>query len=184
MNLYPVTAPAEEPITLEELMEHLRIAQDEEAQLLLGLIVSARQWGETFTGRAFVTQAWELKMACFPPVIELPKPPTASVTSVKYLDGAGTLQTLSSTLYLATGLASEARARIEPAYGSTWPTTYPVSDAVRVVFSAGYGAAAAVPQGIKAALLAHAAEAFRNRERPEFSVAEAAVWPWVETRFA
>lgn len=184
MNLYPVAAPAEEPVGLDELMEHVKVAQTEEASLLLGLIVAARQWGEALTGRAFVSQSWELRLPYFPAAIELPKPPAASVTSVKYLDTAGVLQTLSPSLYLVTGLAAEvARAQIEPAYGASWPSTHSVSDAVRVVFSAGYGAASAVPQGIKSALLDHAAEAFRNRERPDFSVAEAAIWPWVETRF-
>lgn len=185
-NLYVSAAPGEEPVSLLEARTAARVSVEEEDTLLGQLIVSARQWGEAITGRAFVTQSWELKLPRFPDcAIELPKPPLVSVTSVKYLDTAGVEQTWAPTTgYIVTGAAAEmTRGSIEPAYGVCYPSTQAVPDAVRIIYVAGYGAAAAVPQGIKRALLYHIAEAYQNRERPDFSLAEDAIWPWVSVRF-
>ena len=185
-NLYPSIAPAEEPISILEARSAARISVDEDDNLLFRLIESARQWGEATTGRAFVSQTWQLKMPWFPScAIELPKPPLVSVTSVKYLDTAGVEQTWAVTTgYVVTGAAAEmARGSIEPAYGVCYPSTLAVPDAVRIVYVAGYGVAAAVPQGIRQALLYHIAEAYQNRERPDFSRAENTIWPWIAVRF-
>lgn len=58
-------APAVEPVTLAELIQHVRefssipqAAQDQ----LTGLIVAAREWAEDYTGRALVEQSWRLSL--------------------------------------------------------------------------------------------------------------------------
>jgi uncharacterized phiE125 gp8 family phage protein len=186
-NLYSVTPATVEPVSIEEAKMHCRVdSEDEDLFVRDTLIPSARQWAETLTGRAFVTQTWELRLSWFPEyAIELPKPPLVSVTSVKYLDLAGVEQTWAASNYIVTAPNGEtpARGRITPAYSVIYPPTLLVPDAVRVVFVAGYGAPAAVPQGIKKALLVHIAEAYQNREQPDFSFAGESIWPWVETRF-
>jgi len=186
-NLYVATngAPASEPITLAEAAEVCRVDEPLDSLMLERFIRSAREWAEAATGRAFITQSWELKLPCFPwCAIELPRPPLIEVTSIKYLDTAGVEQTWTNTNYIVTGVAEAGgRGCIEPAYGISYPSTYPVPDAVRIVFKAGYGAAGAVPQGIKDALGRYIAEAYQNRERPDFSAATAAIWPWVAVRF-
>jgi uncharacterized phiE125 gp8 family phage protein len=184
-NLYVATTPATEPLTVAEAREFCRVDAPEENALLERLIVSARQWGEAATDRAFITQSWELKLSSFPGcAIELPRPPLISVTSIKYLDTAAVEQTWAGANYIVTGAGdADRRGRIEPAYGISYPSSHPVPDAVRIVFVAGYGAAGAVPQGIKDALLQYVAEAFQNRERPDFSAADRAIWPWVAVRF-
>lgn len=186
-NLYIATngAPATEPITVAEAMEFCRVDEPLDNTMLERLIKSAREWAEAATGRAFVTQIWELKLPYFPRcAIELPKPPLIEVTSIKYLDDAAVEQTWAAPNYLVTGIgAVERRGSIEPVYGVSYPSTHPVPDAVRIVFKAGYGAAAVVPQGIKDALGMYVAELYQNRERPDFSAATAAIWPWVMVRF-
>jgi len=183
-NLYLVTAPATEPVSLDEVRAQARAGVEEDTYLAT-LGKAAREWAEAFTARAFITQTWELKLHCFPDgAIELPKPPLVSVTSVTYLDTSNVEQTWHVSQYIVTGIAAEtARGKIQPEWGIVYPSTLRVPDAVRVVFVAGYGAASLVPQGIKNALLLHAAEAFQNRERPDFSLAENTIWPWVQTRF-
>lgn len=186
-NLYAVTPPTEESVDIIEAKLACRVDSSDEDSFIEGLIRSARQWAESLTGRVFITQTWELKLPCFPGCeIELPKPPlVAPVTSVKYLDPAGVLQTWATSEYIVTAPTGEfaGRARIEPAYGISYPATLPVPDAVRIVFVAGYGARAAVPQGIRNGHLYHVAESYMNRERPDYSAAEAAIWPWCEVRF-
>ena len=121
---------------------------------------AAREYGETFTHRAFITQTWDLKLDGFPcsdEAIRLPKAPLISVTSVTYLDSNGDSQTWSASLYTVdapTGPKAE-RGRIVPNYGQYFPTTRDVVNAVTVRFVAGYGAASAVPRLVKTCLKEH-----------------------------
>ena len=121
--------------------------------------ISAREYGETFTHRGFITQTWDDKRAGFPcdGVIWLPKAPLISVTSVTYLDTAGISQTWSNTLYTVDA-PSGPKARmgcLVPNYGEVFPSTREIVNAVTIRFVAGYGAAAAVPSLIKTCLKEH-----------------------------
>lgn len=127
---------------------------------LIALIKTARDYCESFTHRALITQTWDLKLDAFPcdsdEAIFLPKPPVSSVTSVTYLDTANVSQTWAATTGYLTDLPSgphASPARIAPAYGVPYPSTYDVENAVTIRFVAGYGAAASsVPDGIKWAM--------------------------------
>src|SRR4051812_27723432 len=127
---------------------------------LVGWITAARQYGETFTHRAFITQTWDDKRCGFPcygEPIELPKAPLISVTSVSYVDANGDTQTWATSNYSVDAPAgSEARpGRIVPGYTVSYPTIRAIENAVTVRFVAGYGAASAVPSLVKACLKEH-----------------------------
>ena len=123
-------------------------------------IAAARDYGETFTHRGFITQTWDDKRGGgFPRdgVIWVPKAPLISVTSVSYVDANGDTQTWSSSLYTVDAPAGP-KARvgcIVPNYGQVFPTTRTVVNAVTIRFVAGYGAASAVPPLIRACLKEH-----------------------------
>ena len=155
MSLWEVTAPTVEPVTLTEAKAHARVSDTSEDTWITSQITTAREWAETYTGRAFLTQTWDLKLDGFPACIELPKPPAISVTSITYIDTAGNSQVMSSADY-TTSLPTGPYASpgyIVPVYGGTWPSIRSVPDAVIVRFVAGYGAtAAAVPAMIKHAV--------------------------------
>lgn len=156
MGLTLVTAPVGEPISLLEAKAHCRVDNADEDGLLLALIAASRQHVEAFTHRALMTQTWDYKVDAFPydACFELPLAPVSAISSIAYLDAAGTLQTWSSSNYLTDLPVGNyaSRPRITPAYGISYPSTYGVMNAVRVRFVAGYGAAAAVPASIKAAM--------------------------------
>lgn len=169
MSLKLITAPAIEPITRQEAKLHCRIIADvadvsphPEDTLVDGLIAAARQEAEHLTGRALITQTWELALDQFDDSIKLPKPPLASVASVKYLDSAGILQTLPNTGYLLDDHSEPAR--LLPAYGTSWPATRIQPNAVLIRYDAGYGLAANVPQAIKQWMLLQIGAMFENRE--------------------
>ena len=115
--------------------------------MITSLIKSARVRAESMTRRALITQTLDLKLDFFQNEIHVPRPTLQSVTSITYVDTDGATQTLSAADYLVDAISEPAR--ITPAYGVTWPSTRSQTNAVTVRFVAGYGAAAAVPDGIK-----------------------------------
>jgi uncharacterized phiE125 gp8 family phage protein len=180
VSLTLVTAPTVEPLQLADAKAHLRVDASHEDALIQRLIVAARRAAETATGRALCTQSWQWtadRWPCRAP-ITLPKAPVQSVTHVKYVATDGTLTTWSSAEWQA-DLTSELP-RILPAYGYTWPSLRDQMAAVRVEFVAGYGAAAAVPEDIKAAMLLIVGHLFEHREDVAdfqvFQVPRAADW--------
>jgi len=66
MGLSLVTAPATEPLSLAEIKAHVRVVDDNENDLLVTLGLAAREFVETFTHRAIITQTWALQLDGFP----------------------------------------------------------------------------------------------------------------------
>lgn len=158
MALFLVSGPSSEPISLDEALTHLRIDGTDEYALIGDLIQGAREYVETFTRRALLSQTWDLKRDAFPcGPIWVPLPRCQSIASISYIDTNGTTQTWSSALY-TTDLPTGPHAgpgRIVPAYGETYPSTRSVPNAVTVRFVAGYGTEADVPALIRACLKEH-----------------------------
>lgn len=113
------TAPATEPISTVEAKLFLKVTHASEDALIANMVKAARGFLESFTKRSFYTQTWERYMDAFPAEIELYMGSVASVTSVKYYDSDGELQTLES---YQTDLISNP-ARILPAVDEDWPDT-------------------------------------------------------------
>ena len=162
LNLTLITAPATEPITASEAKAHLRVTAFTEDSLITALIVAARQFVEEETGRALITQTWERRLDGWPAWVRLPRPPALAITSVKYVDEDGVEATLANTAYaLYTGT--------DPAHlvfdTDELPTvTLADYEGVRIRYTAGYGAAAAVPQAIKQAMYLLIGHWYLNRE--------------------
>lgn len=152
LNFQVTVAPTLEPVTLEQVQNHLRIDDEDDNAHLLLLTKVARRQVEDYLGRALLTQTIVHRMDCFPGrEIRLPRPPLQSVTSIQYVDGDGATQTLSSSLYDVD--SSSEPARILPVYGGYWPVTRPTMNAVTVTYVAGWATVAAVPEDIRHAIL-------------------------------
>lgn len=164
MSLKLILGPASEPITIAEAKVHLRVESDftDDDTLITALIVAARQGAEHMTGRALIPQTLELALDEFEEEISLLRPPLASVSSVKYVDADGVLQTLSTSDYILDD--HSAPARVVPAYGTSWPSTRCQPNAVLIRYVAGYANAAAVPQEIKQWMLLRIGVMYENRE--------------------
>lgn len=181
------TQPIEEPVYLDEAKSHLRVEADvtDDDILIDAMIVAARRHCESFLGRALITQTWDLYLDAFPDCgyIELPLPPLASVTTVKYKDSDGTLQTWDAANYIVDTVSEPGRICL--ANSISWPTTYDEVQAVQIRFVCGYGTASAVPQNIKHAILLKLTDLFENRGDSERSfvtntldqAVEALLWP-------
>lgn len=153
-----LTAPAR-LISVEDAKLQLRVDQAEDDDRIGVLIDAATEQAEAYCRRRFVSQTWRQTFDGWSgDQLRLYFPPLASVQSVKYVDTAGTLQTLATSQYVV--VTDEVPGIIVPAYGVTWPTARDERGAVRVEFTCGYGAAAAVPASIRQAVLEIAAAAY------------------------
>lgn len=177
MALKVITAPATEPVTLAEAKLHLRVDSSAEDTLITMLIVAAREMAEMKTGRQLMTATLRVTLDQFPSqvwcndgsgfslpgnAILLPRSPVTAVTSIKYADSAGVLQTIDAANY-AVDLDSEP-VRITPASGSVWPCPIDQIGAVQINFTAGYASAAAVPSSIKQWILMLVGSGYAQRE--------------------
>lgn len=163
-----ITAPSE-IITVADAAEFMRaeFSSSEETTIQV-FINAARQFCEEYLFRRIGIQTIELRDKGFPagnsPII-LPAP-LIDVTSIKYLDGNNTEQTLSPSEYI---VSDSAPGQIIPV--NSWPETLRAADAIRVVFSSGYNAegespilSEALPDTIKTAILMQVADLYENRE--------------------
>lgn len=141
--------------------------------MLTGLITAAREWCEGYQNRAYITQTLELtldKWPAFP--LNLPRPPLASVTSIKYFGTDDTEYTLDSAVYFVD--SDSEPGRVSLGYSKTMPTvTLRTANAVKIRYVAGYPAggteaapepAANVPQKVKQAMLLLIGHWYMNRE--------------------
>jgi uncharacterized phiE125 gp8 family phage protein len=179
MPLQLITPAGEEPVSLAEAKLHLRVDFTDDDLLIASLISAARQAAEMLTGRQFVTARWKLILDSFPGpslmgvptgltfslpahAILLPKCPVQSVFAIRYLDMAGTTQTMPRADYTVDTACEPAR--VTPVFGSAWPVSLPQIGAVTLVFAAGYGDAASVPAGIKSWIKLRVGSLYAHRE--------------------
>lgn len=160
-----ITPPSGEPVTLAEAKLHLRVDITDDDALITALISAARQYAEMVTQRQLLTASWRLVLDCFPRMIRLDKMPLVTVDSIKYVDLNGVLQTMPSTDYVVDSSAEPAR--ITPVFGKIWPIPVPQIGAVQVNFTCGYGAATAVPEGIKNWIKIRVASLYEHRAEVE-----------------
>ena len=67
MPLQLVIPPAEEPVSLAEAKQHLRVDSGDDDLLIGSLISAARQAAETKTGRQLITARWKLLLGALQP---------------------------------------------------------------------------------------------------------------------
>lgn len=158
--------------------------------LIKDMIIDAREYIESHTNRALITQKWRLMEDSFPPryiqtsspmlelasglrhpemmdvhkdVFRLPKPPCISVDAINYIDSNGTLTLLDPATYVVS--LSDVRAEIARAPNATWPSTQWRSEAVQIDFTCGYGPTASVLPGlVRRAMRLLVAHFYSNRE--------------------
>ena len=131
--------PPVEPVSLDDVKDHLRIEHNNHDSQLLRLITASRQWVEDFTRRALIQQTWKFYLQDWPSgeEFELPYPPLQSVTSIKYTDSDDAVTTWSSTEYEVDTDAEPGRVIL--GYDYTWPsTTLHPKNPIEVEFVAGY----------------------------------------------
>lgn len=179
MRLKLKTAPAVEPITLDEAKLHLKVDGADDNALISALITTARQLAERETGRAFITQTWEMYMDAAPLEIEIPKPPLqATGLSIRVVDDLGAETVVSDTLY-DVDASENSLGRVRLKSSCSWPYHRGFASFI-VEFKGGYGdAATAVPEALKQGVLQLVAHLYENRGAEEIPKGiKALFWPF------
>lgn len=167
------TEPSVEPISLNELKDHLHIprANTDEDDYLPSLIKSVRVFVEEKLNRKLITQTWYLYLDNWPIIeeyFELPYGRLQSVISIKYKGTDGSESTWNSNNYIA-GIGYEV-GRVILGYNKSWPTSvlYP-SLPIIVEFKCGYGDVGVdVPDSILSAMKKIMSDMHEEREiRPK-----------------
>lgn len=153
-----LTQPIDEPVTLTEAKEQLRIESDFvlDDDLITAYISSARDRCEKFCNRSWSDSSFYAVFDEFPSWF--PFPDVSSITSVTYIDSAGVEQTISSSDY---SFDAE-RQRLAPA--SAWPTG---AESIMITFDAGPdlggSPAGVVPPGVLHAMKLYIADMYEYR---------------------
>jgi uncharacterized phiE125 gp8 family phage protein len=182
--MYKVTtAPAAEPVTLTDVKNHLKVDTSDDDDLIGVMIQAAREYVETYTGRAVMEQTIEERVDYFPAVtytnprggIELRFAPLKTLTHLKYKDSDGTEQTLAAnTDYVLDNISEPPR--IFPAYGVSWPISRDEPNAVWFEYVAGYTTASDVPASIKQAIFLIVGKMYEQREDSVKNLPTASKW--------
>lgn len=114
-EVFTIRIGADEPVSLDEAKDYLRVRHDAEDTKIAGMIPRARQWVEDHTGTALVRRAFtERHLPGVYAGIRLFRGPLVSVDEVAYTDSQGASQT-----YVP--LAFPPGTLIYPASGESWP---------------------------------------------------------------
>ncbi|WP_299081712.1 head-tail connector protein [uncultured Paraglaciecola sp.] len=164
-----ITAPTETPVTLAEAKLWEVVEHSADDALITDLIEQATDYCQQYTGRFFVQQTWEYRYDCAPSTPELVVDGGYNVLEVSTL--SITESDLSSTNYLTETAISTVfyidrlaePFRMHPKSGA-WDVASSGYDNLAMRLKQGYGAATAVPDSIKSAILLMVGHLYRNRE--------------------
>jgi len=165
MTLTLITPPATEPITLTEAKSHCRVEHAADDTLITSLITAARLSAEHELQRPLITQTWQAAYEAFPLYqsgIALGKFSPIAITSITYIDQDGVDAVLAPSAYVLD--SATVPGFVHPAYNTSWPSAREFANSVRIRFTAGYGAAADVPQCIKQWMLLMIGSMYAFRE--------------------
>lgn len=155
--------PSAEPVTLSEAKAHCRVTTDADDALLSAYLITARLHVEGIIERALARRTFRTRMARFPydSALIVPCCPLVSVTTLKYYDVNNTQQTWDAANYVV--LTDATPGMIELANNVAWPDTTVRSDAVEIVYTAGY-AVGSIDQRARHAIRLLVGHWYENRE--------------------
>ena len=188
-SLKVTSAPAVEPVTVSEAKRHLRVDWDEDDEYIADLITASREWLESRTSRALITQSlqgvWTLPKSPESQLrglyaqlgmeltFWLPRTPLQSVTTAEIEKDLDVWQTLNLTTdYVVDADNDPQRVWLRASAISYWAPTGALinflgvyAPRIRISYTAGYGATRdSVPRAFRRTILAAVGHLYENRE--------------------
>ncbi len=162
MGLKLVTVPTQDPVTLQEIKEYLRVDGTEFDTTISNIIKAARDAARDYQNRAFFTQTWELSLDEYPAMpLKIPLPPLQNVVSVKYTDETGKETAMDLNDFVIDKRSEPGRITFKA--GKSWPSVklQPI-DAVVIQFTAGNNDINKVSNSVKLAYMVFITHRFEN----------------------
>lgn len=180
-GLVVTTEPEQEPVTLQEVKEYLRVEDNTDERNLRPLIETARRFAEMHLGRTLFTTTFtqfydsidELEDPLWEGMREGPyinyyknylvlgQTPVASVTHVKTYNDSDEATTMASSKYYIDSAREPARVVLRT--GETFPSSLRVANAIEVQYVAGYSSIYSIPEPIRMGILQHIAHLYEHR---------------------
>jgi len=162
-----VTAPALEPVSLDDIKSHLRVDIDDDDELIMSYMLTARSQCEKIAGSFFVDQTYKIFEDGFPGsnVWALPRhmSPLESVTHIKYYDENDQASTFAATNYVVDSYSSPCRIILKST--AAWPgDVLRVANGVELQVVVGFGDPPDVPDHYKQAIKLLVGHYYENRE--------------------
>lgn len=165
MPLVLTATPAQEPVTVSEAKDYLRIDSAVEDPVVASLILAARLHIEGALDIALITQSWSLFLDRWPEggCVPIPIGPVKSVDTLKVYDADDVATTVSPDTYVVD--LSSLRPRLVRLPGVLWPFPGRPANGIEIALSAGYGDTPdKVPAPIRQAMLMLVAHWYEQRE--------------------
>ncbi|MGE5611152.1 MAG: head-tail connector protein [Bacillota bacterium] len=164
MGLQLLTTNSIIPVSIEELADYLRIDTSIDGNgVLSSLTLAAVEFLERETNTQISPAQYLLTLDGFgsESAVRLPRPPLASVDSIKFTDPTGAEQVLDPALYVV-DTASPGRVVLRPC--KSWPATDRSANCVRITFTAGYPEVWKIPYTLQQAIKMMVGHWYEHRE--------------------
>ena len=161
MSAILLTAPAVEPVTLDEARAFLRVEHDDDDELIAALVAGSRIHVEAQTRRALITQSWRLARDNWPEDgrVRIVPGPLQALTAARVYDFDGNAQTLDLQAFVPDLGASVLVV-------APWAVPAPgrIAAGIELDVTVGYGdAALEVPEPLRQAVRLLTAHWYENR---------------------
>ena len=175
------TQPTQEPVTLQEVKDYLRVEDNTDERVLRPFIETARRYAEEHLRRTLMSTTYTLFMDSLDEMedplwegmrtgpyknyyknyICLPKSPVVSVTHLKTYDDSDNATTMAASKYYVDNAREPARLVLRT--GETFPSALRVANAIEIEFVAGYSSPFSIPEPIRLGMLQHIAFMYEHR---------------------
>ncbi|MGD9783891.1 MAG: head-tail connector protein [Hyphomicrobiaceae bacterium] len=175
MALALTSGPLSEPLTLDEVKQHLRIDGTNEDALLASLILTSRLHIETALGLALLQQSWRLSLDAWPRsgFILMPLSPVLAVSEIRVAADMGPATVVDAAAYQVDAASRPARIAFD---ASHVPQPKGLVNGIEIDFTAGFGMAAGdVPEPVRLALLLLVAHWYEHRDPIEIGMPSTAI---------
>ena len=149
------------PITLVEAKAFLKVETNDDDLLITGLINSAAEYAEQYTGIVCYAREQTFQFDAFTGRFELPRRPIRGISSINYIDSDGTAESLYDfTLRETYGFTTVS-------ISGVWPSISTVYPGIDIVAEVGYRENDDVPSGIRTFALLYVNWLYTNRDGGE-----------------
>ena len=117
-QFYQIVTFGAPPVSLVEMKAYLKLSSTSQDVTIQALINACTAWGESYTGREFRENVWDLLIDCFSSRIEIRRNPVKTIDEVSHTVGGSSAVVPADVYYLKHGVFSS---EVLLVTGKDWP---------------------------------------------------------------